>query len=167
MRQYIAKSGGFTYIELLISMTIALLLFAGVFGLLSTSLLSWRTGSSRIEAQQTARAALEAMTREIRYDARDIITANGNSSTLRYHNSIGETIEFYREGNVLYRRVTSVSGLVNSPNPITEGTVSFLNFTVADSADFTHKVIRIRLMVTVPNPQQSFELSTMIVALNT
>jgi prepilin-type N-terminal cleavage/methylation domain-containing protein len=58
--------GGFTLMELLISVTILGLVMAGLLGLLTASQNAYSRGSSTIEAQQNARLALDRMGKEIR-----------------------------------------------------------------------------------------------------
>ena len=63
------KSGqdGFTLVELLIGLALTTLLLQALFPLLSTSLLSSRSSVSRTVVHQTARMAVEAMTRDLRF----------------------------------------------------------------------------------------------------
>ena len=58
--------GGFTLMELMISVAILGLVMAGLLGLLTASRDAYSRGSSTIEAQQNARLALDRMGKEIR-----------------------------------------------------------------------------------------------------
>ena len=61
------NQGGAVLLELLIGIVLTALLGWIVFSAMSTALLSWKTGSSRMEALHTARYAVDAMVRELRY----------------------------------------------------------------------------------------------------
>jgi type II secretory pathway component PulJ len=52
--------------DLLISLAVLALVLAGVFGILHGSLRAYGWGAARVEAQQSARVALERMARELR-----------------------------------------------------------------------------------------------------
>ena len=58
--------GGFTLMELMISVAILGLVMAGLLGLLTASRNAYSRGSSTVEAQQSARLALDRMGKEIR-----------------------------------------------------------------------------------------------------
>jgi prepilin-type N-terminal cleavage/methylation domain-containing protein len=69
MRAWVCRrrgEGGFTLMELMISVAILGLVMAGLLGLLTASRNAYSRGSSTIEAQQNARLALERMGKEIR-----------------------------------------------------------------------------------------------------
>jgi type IV pilus assembly protein PilW len=59
-------SDGFSLAELLVSLAVLGLLLAGTFGILHGGLRAYDWGSARVEAQQSARAALERMVTELR-----------------------------------------------------------------------------------------------------
>ena len=61
-----ADQGGFTLTELLVAIAILGLIMLGVMTLLMTGNQSYLTGSNQVEAQASARAALERMTNDIR-----------------------------------------------------------------------------------------------------
>lgn len=60
------SAGGVSLAELLVSLAVLALLFAGVFGILHGSLRAYGWGAARVEAQQSARVALERMAKELR-----------------------------------------------------------------------------------------------------
>jgi len=67
------RASGFTLVELLISLAVLSLPLAAVLGILREALNVYGWGTSRVEAQQSARIALERMARELReagYDPR-------------------------------------------------------------------------------------------------
>jgi len=57
---------GFSLVELLVVVAVLGLTMAGILGLLRVSLESYGLGASRVEAQQSARVALERMVKELR-----------------------------------------------------------------------------------------------------
>jgi type II secretory pathway component PulJ len=59
-------SGGFSMPDLLIATAILGLVMAGLFGVLRSGTASYRLGAARVEAQQSARVALERMAKELR-----------------------------------------------------------------------------------------------------
>lgn len=67
MEQNTGRQNGFTLIELIITMGLTVLLLTCLFTLLSTSLKSWAVGSSRTELQQTARYAIDTLTRDLQF----------------------------------------------------------------------------------------------------
>lgn len=58
---------GFTLMELIIGLSLTVLLLSAIAPLLTVSVQSWRIGSSRSEVQQTARFAVESITRDLHY----------------------------------------------------------------------------------------------------
>lgn len=169
MRKYLSGNAGFTLIELVIGMTIAVMLMSAVFGILSVSLTSSRTGKAKVEAQETARTALDAMVREIRIDALDITVpaadaVGSGTLAIRVADTIvanqQNTITFYTVSNVLYRKLDKWDG-TSTAFPITEGTVTALSFDVKHP-----RTVGIALTVTVPN-SPPFRLETTVAGMNT
>ena len=161
MKRYLAGNTGFTLIELLVGMTIAIILMSAVFGLLSVSLTSSRTGGDKIEAQEVARAAMDAMVREIRIDALDITSplsdVQADSLTIRVADKVNpaiiHSVTFHRDAKKLYRKVDSDN------YPITEETVTALTFDVKHPRTVT-------IYLTVEVNSQSFSLKTTVVGMN-
>ncbi len=61
------RSGaGYSLAELLVSLAVVGCIMAGTFSILDVGLRAWRWGAARVEAQQSARVALERMLRELR-----------------------------------------------------------------------------------------------------
>ena len=60
------RAGGFSLVELLISLAVLSLPLVGVLAILRGALHAYGWGTSRVEAQQSARAALERMAGELR-----------------------------------------------------------------------------------------------------
>lgn len=82
---------GFTFIELMVSITILGLVMAGVGGLLDNGLRDWNKGEVKAEAQQNLRLAMERITRDIR--AASEVTSNSD----------GEKIELILPGNKIIK----------------------------------------------------------------
>ena len=57
---------GFSLPELMVSLAILGLVLGGVFGVLRSGLIAYAWGSARVDAQQSARIALDRMARELR-----------------------------------------------------------------------------------------------------
>lgn len=168
MKKYLDGNAGFTLVELVIGMTIAIILMSAVFGLLSVSLTSSRVGTAKVEAQETARTAIDAIVREIRTDALDITlpATDSASNTLsilvadKVDTAQRNTITFYTVSNVLYRKLDKWDG-TSTAFPMTEGTVTALSFDVSHP-----RTVGISLTVTVPNAP-SFSLTTSVAGMNT
>ncbi len=62
----LSRDGGFSLPELLVSLAILGLVLGGVFGVLRTGLIAYGWGAARVDAQQSARIALDRMARELR-----------------------------------------------------------------------------------------------------
>jgi type IV pilus assembly protein PilW len=58
--------GGFTLIELLIAMSIFLLILLGIYQMFDTNRATYVSGMRKVDVQQNARVALDAITRELR-----------------------------------------------------------------------------------------------------
>jgi prepilin-type N-terminal cleavage/methylation domain-containing protein len=66
-------AGGYSLVELLVSMAVLGLVMAGALGFLRAGVRAYGWGAARVEAQQSARVALERMEKELRqagYDPR-------------------------------------------------------------------------------------------------
>jgi len=117
---------GFTLVELLVGLVITVVLLSGVLGILGVSVRAWGAGRSQVEVQQTARYAIDLMSRELRYadsrgyslpDSRTIVfydLRTGNQ--LKYNVS---TTDF-----ILYRENLTTGG---GPQPITGANVQNVN----------------------------------------
>lgn len=115
------NQNGFTLIELLIAMTAIVLLLAALSGVLSTSLRAWQIDSRKIEAQQTARSAIDAITRDVRYAKKIEVDSNGQGIMVTQSNSAGtlNSIHLYcTAAGVLYRRNVTTEII---PQPVTGG----------------------------------------------
>jgi prepilin-type N-terminal cleavage/methylation domain-containing protein len=73
--------GGFTLVEVLIGLMLTALLLQALFPMLVTSFLSWQTSVSRMVTHQTARTAMEAMIRELRFASSIAVPLPGQRSS--------------------------------------------------------------------------------------
>jgi prepilin-type N-terminal cleavage/methylation domain-containing protein len=164
MRRAGQSADGFTLVELLVATAVVGLVMAGVLGVLVMGLEAYRFGADRVEAQQTARAALERMVKELReagYDPagggvapivlaeptqvafqRDL-NANGVIDATR------ERVTFLLRGTVLRRDAGG------GAQPLAENVrafgLSYLDGAGAETADLRRiRAIRIRLEVGEP-----------------
>lgn len=83
-----SRERGFTYLEMMIAVSILGLVIVAVGQLLDVGLLDWNKGETRLEAGQNLRIAMDRMSRDLRL-ARGV----GNSSTPAY-------LEIFLPGNV-------------------------------------------------------------------
>lgn len=71
------RAAGFTYLEMMIAVTILGFVVVGVGQLLDTGLLDWNKSETRLEAEQNLRLALDKISRDIRL-AREVSAASTN-----------------------------------------------------------------------------------------
>jgi prepilin-type N-terminal cleavage/methylation domain-containing protein len=127
--------GGFSLVELLIGLALTALLLQALFPLLSTSLLSGRSSVARTVVHQSARMAVEAITRDLRLASSIASPTDGATAAgIRFQrpNAQGklETLNFQlglSSGNypqTLYRAISP-----GQPTPLTQNVVSELSFT--------------------------------------
>lgn len=167
MKQVLRNQSGFTLIELLLGLALTSILLAALLNLFFTSLSAWLSGRDRLEAQQTARIAMDAMAREIRTDALRIAVpaGDGTSETLAIiveNKDVPgklDTIVFQRTTNTLYRKLNRWDGVQQS-FPITEATVTELAFKVTQP-----RLVEVSLEVTLKQAQP-FNLKSAIAGLN-
>ena len=132
--------GGFLLVEMLIGLMLTALLLQALFPLLHTSFLSWNVSVSRMVTHQTARTALAAMTRELRFASAVTSPSSGGSAAgiafiLRDANGKAQTLSFQRglpaggNSQTLYR-ITSPG----QPVPLTENRGFGARFSVSAAA---------------------------------
>ena len=162
-----AGQGGFLLVELLIGLALTALLLQALFPLLYTSFLSWNTSVARMTAHQSARMALEGMTRELRMATAVLSPSPGGNAagiqfTLLDNNGKTQTLIFQRglssggNSQTLYR--------INSPGqptPLTENVVSDIAFRFQ-----APRLVLISLTVTDTTTRLSDTVETGIVCTN-
>lgn len=91
---------GFTLTELLVALALLGLILAGVFTLHQQGQLAYLAGAARVQTQQSARVALDLMSREVR-SATSVTAIAGSDLTFVDQNSV--TIQYRLNGNDLER----------------------------------------------------------------
>lgn len=168
MKKYFDGNAGIMLMELLIGIALITILLSALFSLFAVAITSSRIGTAKVEAQETARIALDAMVREIRTDALDIITpaTNAISDSLSIQvvdnndNTKYNTITFYLASSTLYRKLNKWDGSTGT-FPLTEGTVTHLQFDVRHP-----RTVKISLTVQTAN-NSAYSLTTSVAGLNT
>jgi prepilin-type N-terminal cleavage/methylation domain-containing protein len=92
VRLLLGDRRGFTLAELLVAMAMTGLVMAAVFVLQREGEQAYLLGSSRVEAQQNARSALDLMTRELR-SAKSIASVSG-STDIMFVDQCGKNIRY-------------------------------------------------------------------------
>jgi prepilin-type N-terminal cleavage/methylation domain-containing protein len=158
---------GFTLVELLIGLMLTAILFQALLPLLSTSLLSWRNSVSRISTHQTARMAMESMTRELRFaSAISAPLPDQRASRIRFlkPDDTGkiQTLIFQlgsssgQNTQTLYRIHPP-----GQPNPLTENVISELSFQFQPP-----RLVVVSLTVTDSGTKVSDTIATSITCVN-
>lgn len=95
------KQGGFTLAELAVAMAVAALLLAAAVPFFTTTIQAAAREQRRLEAQQSARFALEAILREVRYAVYFNInnTDVPDKAELVLVNQQGDEVHFYADGS--------------------------------------------------------------------
>ena len=161
------QRNGVALVEILLGLGLTALLLQALFPLLATSLLAWNTAVARLTAHQTARMAMESMTRELRLastvswpppgqaDSRiqfQVRQASGQVDRLTFQlgSSTGQN------GRTLYRVPAS-----GQPSPLTQDMVDSLVFLFQPPGR-----IRISLTVTDPTARVAAVAETSVTCLN-
>lgn len=94
------RQGGVTLAEVTVGMALAALLLAAAVPLFTTALQAAAQGQRRLEAQQQARFALDAILREVRYAVNFSINDPGlkGKNELVLNNQQGDVVHFYANG---------------------------------------------------------------------
>ncbi|PYM55713.1 MAG: hypothetical protein DMD77_18745 [Candidatus Rokuibacteriota bacterium] len=109
MLQLAREQRGFTLAELLVVIAILGLMLAGLVSVQMQGQDTYLMGSSRVEAQQNARVALELMVRELR--SAQSMTAIPSATNMTFVDGTGATIQYQLSGAVLNR----ITGGVTTP----------------------------------------------------
>ena len=111
---------GFTLIEVLISMTLAVLVLGSAFWAMGSSLRTWKSGAANLEALQGGRIVLERIMDEVR-NARGIDPSSTSQKIVLNYEDYNITYEL-KNGKVRRDKGEGASYLT------TEGIVNSLNF---------------------------------------
>lgn len=113
-RQKQTNTCGFTLVEILIAMAIGLIVLAAVYGVFTLQNKKLKTQEQIVEMQQSARVAMDMMTREIRMAGYDSLGTSNAGITSATANSINFTMDLNADGdttdsneNVTYSLYTS------------------------------------------------------------
>ncbi|NJD67839.1 MAG: prepilin-type N-terminal cleavage/methylation domain-containing protein [candidate division NC10 bacterium] len=87
-----AGAGGFTLMELLISLTIVALIFAAVLGAIQIGVKSWESGEARAEENQRNRTLIDTLARDlamiyplrVKEQDRDVVVFHGKSDSIEF-----------------------------------------------------------------------------------
>ena len=169
----LARQDGSTLIELMIGLTLTVLLLSAVFTLLSTSLLSWSQGSSKMEVQQTARFAVDSIVRDLKFASSITINSSTMLTLVTSQYTSTKTIVYTLDAttvNQKLRREDRTGG--SGAQPVTGDTfmnasVSNLSFTpLATNQAGVVRTVGIVLTVNDPVKNQDFTIETAATAIN-
>ena len=159
--------GGFMLVEALVWLMLTALLLQAVFPMLAVSFLSWETSVAHMQTHQTARMAMETMTRELRY-ANSIVSPSGEQPANELNftkidsSGISQNLTFKQGSspgknmNTLYRINTR-----GEPSPITQNVVSDLYFQFIPP-----RLVFVSLTLTDQKTQVSDTVQTSITCVN-
>ena len=92
--------GGFTIIEVLVSLLILSLILAGLFMVLAAGDISFSVDAGMLQIEQQARQGMDQMVRELRHAQDPVITAiNQDSDRLTFNTESEAGISYYRDIN--------------------------------------------------------------------
>lgn len=175
------RTGGFTLVELLVALAVVGLVLAATVGLLQQGQQGYLLGVAGLEAQQSARVALQRMAREIRNAGFDPVGAgfppivNPTVTSVTLQNDLngngmidarGETVTYLLRGTTLRRNAGG------GAQPIIEGAQA-LTFTYLDAdgvpTAVPERIRTVTIALTVrPDPALvALPASTLAVALRT
>ena len=158
---------GFSLVEILIGLMLTALLLQSLPPLLSGSFMSWQHSVARTVTHQTARMAMEAMTRELRLASEVVRPAAGQSSTaieVKITNEAGQVSRLiFQLGTTLGANSHTLYRISSGgqPTPITENTVS--QFQVAFQPP---RLVTIKLTLTDPQTGVADSLASAVTCIN-
>ena len=117
---------GFSVAELLVAAAMTSILMAGIFMVLQQGQNAYLFGAGRAEVQQTARGALDRITRELRTGT--VVTASTASSvTFQFIDETGATVtvQYSLNGTNLQRNQTAPAPVAAQPETVIGGVNAF------------------------------------------
>lgn len=130
------RESGLTLIELLLTLALLALALAALYGFFFSGLFTWRKGVVRMDQQQSARAAIDLVDRELRFA--DWVKIESGGAEIRYKFSSDP----YHESEQYFRRFrlsgeqllleTVLGGSVSSSN-VAAGGISAVSFEIDGS----------------------------------
>ena len=125
----LSKQGGFTFIELILGLSISVLLLSLISAWLLQWGLGWKKGCDQIIVEQNGRMAFAALTEEIKYHAGYILVPEmgEDASYIKFRDEGNyRTMEFYckekEDDVVLYRYILADNNYSPGINPMTDST---------------------------------------------
>jgi prepilin-type N-terminal cleavage/methylation domain-containing protein len=117
--------GGYTLVELMISLGVFTVLMLSIFGFIQTGTAVYFQDSTLLELQQKARNGMDRMVREIRQSKASSVTViDANSDMIIFSTPTKANIAIYRQGTNLVREYPSGS----TPNVLATN-ITYLKFT--------------------------------------
>ncbi|MDF2634693.1 MAG: hypothetical protein K0R78_1567 [Pelosinus sp.] len=168
-KKYFATQHGLTLIELIIGIALMLLVLHSTVDLFSGSIKVWIFGKNQSHIHQTARIAVDAIVREIRY-AHQITFKNTSSLLITTKNGDYKTLQL--GGGLHSKTLYLITDKTNaippggiSTNPITENLVTNLQFTL-HSQNESNKAVLITVEVSDEGTGEKKVLHTACYPLN-
>lgn len=168
-------SRGFTLVESIIAIALTVVLLSSLCSAFLVWGQGWQKSSARITLQQNARIAMDAMVRELRYTAGNIVTpatSAAPANTLEFRNTGDyKTLKFYTASPAAYPGVATLYRYVKddrSPAPgvdqLTEPSQVYIKSLSFDRKNVNTVEIRLVLSDRYYNFEE--EIQTTIVGLN-
>jgi prepilin-type N-terminal cleavage/methylation domain-containing protein len=163
LRAMVRNEHGFSLAELLVVMAVLGLMLAGLLAVQMQGQYSYLMGSSRVEAQQNGRVALEMMMRELR--SAQSVTAIPSATNMTFVDENGVTIQYQLSGTTLNRVFAGTSTpLIGGVTSLTLTYYSAFNGatntgTTTTTAGSVHAV-RIQLVTTTENSVASYSAAS-------
>lgn len=117
---------GFTLVEILVSVAIALFVVLGVYAVLNVGNTSWFTDMGMLDLQQEARLAMDGMIREIRQSSFDDVFINNAGGKVEFYiPDVSNSISYFIQNNELVREHPA------GKEKVLAGDLTSLNFSLA------------------------------------
>ena len=134
-RSWLDDERGFTLAELLVVTAVLTLVMAGVFAIQQGGQQAYLLGSNRVEAQQSARIALDLMARELRTASPNGPAPSGivsipSTTSITFRDQCGNSVQYSLAGTQLNRTAPDYSDINNcivsgnSTSSLIDGVVS-------------------------------------------
>lgn len=137
---------GFTLVEILVSVAIALFVVLGVYAVLNVGNTSWFTDMGMLDLQQEARLAMDGMIREVRQSSSgDVSITNGGEKVEFYIPDVSSGISYFIQNNELVREHPA------GTEKVLAGDLTSLNFSLASDT--------VTILLTVGKTAQNRNLS--------
>lgn len=109
------KRGGFTLIEILISMAILSLVMGGIYGVFNTADKTYNEDMGLVDLQQETRQAMDSMLREIRQASRPYANINANGSlTFSIPTMLNITYQLDTSSHQIIRQLAGINKVLSN-----------------------------------------------------